>query len=86
VVAFRSKEHIALSVSLHVLSFVVLSAIDLYDEPGCMAHKIDNEGTNRCLTAEAQAMQSVCTDRVPDDPLGISQIAAQRAGVRSLLG
>jgi hypothetical protein len=85
-VALGCEECITSCVVLDVLGFVVLSAINLNDERGCMAQKIDDERTNRCLTAEALAMQSVSADRVPDDPLGIGQIAAQSARARPLLG
>jgi len=75
-IAFRSEECITLRVALHVLVFVVLSAINLNDEPRCVTHKVDNEWTDRSLPAEAHAMHPVAADRVPDDPLGISQVAA----------
>src|SRR5215510_6324051 len=58
-IAFRSKKRIALRVTLHVLGFVVLSAINLNDEPRRVTHRVDNEGADRSLAPETHAMHPV---------------------------
>src|SRR5215475_12490622 len=85
-IAFRTKKRIALCVAPHFLSFVVLPAIDFDDEHCRVAHKINNERTNRYLTPKACTVEPMRADRLPDNLFGFGHVAAKPARTAALFG
>ena len=56
----------------------MLAAIDFDNKPMLLAHKINNEWTNRGLTTEAQAIESMRTQCSPQTALCICHFMTQR--------
>jgi hypothetical protein len=64
-----------------VLAVAMLSAIGLDDQPVCNAGEVDDERTNRPLTAEFVSVQATITQQRPQASLGVGHHDAQCAGV-----
>jgi hypothetical protein len=73
-----SKKRVTSRVALLMLSFEMLRAIDLYDQPRIVTDKVDNEGANWNLSPKTRTIQPVGAHRVPDDSLSVRQISPQR--------
>jgi hypothetical protein len=85
-IAFAREETVPSRVTLFILCLEMLSAVDLNDQARVVAHEVDDEGSNRCLAAKACAVEPVRAHRIPDNPLGIGQVSAQRARTDAQLG
>jgi hypothetical protein len=85
-IAFACEETVPSRVTLLILRLEMLSAVNLDDQARVLADEVDNEGTNGCLTPKACAVEPVRAHRIPDDPLGLGQVSAQRARADAQLG
>src|SRR5262249_6073070 len=70
---------------LLLLVIKVMSAVDLHDEFRFVRNEVDDVWTDRRLPTKTCAVQAMRSHAVPDDSLGIGQIAPQRARMRANL-
>src|ERR1700722_6046449 len=56
-------------------------AVDLDGEAGAWAEEVDDEGADRVLTSETQAVQLTFAQRGPEARLGRGQLLSERASV-----
>ncbi len=72
--ALRRKKRIAARISFDARIVKMLTAIDLNNETGGVADEVRNVRSNWCLPPKACIVQTVRTQRIPDDLLGIRRI------------
>src|ERR1700687_2736713 len=85
-IAFTCEETVPSRVTLLILRLEMLSTVNLNDQARVVADEVDDEGSNRGLAPKACAVEPVRAHHIPDDPLGIGQISAQRARADAQLG
>ena len=61
----------------------MLPAIGFDDQSRSEMHEIDDVGTDRLLTAELLAIQSVCTQMFPEPMFGIGHLPAEQLRERA---
>jgi hypothetical protein len=69
--AFVSEKSIAPGIALYVVGLKMLSAIELHDQSRGVTNKIRNVRTNWCLPAEAGVVQTMGSQSIPNQLLGI---------------
>jgi hypothetical protein len=75
--AFLLEPSRSLSVALFFCAVSVLTAIDLDDEPSLETDEIDDERSDRMLSAEPVAGKPLVPQLLPDDPLLLRGIAPE---------
>jgi hypothetical protein len=76
--SFARKKCIAPPVTAFVTVFEMLAAVDLDDQLRRMGYEVRDVRADRSRPAKPGALESMRPQAVPDDPLGWSQIAAER--------
>ena len=84
VIALRYKKGAPPCVVLHLFRLKMLPAVDLDDKTRLVTDEINAEWSDRSLSSKARAAKPVRADAVPDDTLGISHVAPQRARAGAL--
>jgi hypothetical protein len=74
---YRFKDSRALAIACEPVPRVVLSAVELDDEPAFVTGEVGDEARNWYLTAKVSSLLLKHTQRVPKLLLGIGNIAAQ---------
>jgi hypothetical protein len=54
---------------------IVLAAVDLHDQPGLVAHKLDNIAADWCLAAELATSHSMQAQYLPDPPFCLGHVS-----------
>jgi hypothetical protein len=69
--SLRCEKFIPPPVTLQMPRFKVLSTVDLYNQVTAVTNEVGNVRANRCLPAEACAVQPMRAERAPHDALRI---------------
>ena len=85
-VTFVREKGIPPRVACTMLRCEMLATVDFDDQASSMTNKIDDVGTNRCLTPETRTIQAVCAYCVPNDAFSIGRIKAQGSRAPALFG
>src|SRR5581483_6889756 len=69
--AFRSEKQIASDIAMKVGVFEMLTAVQLHNQIGGVAHEVRDIRSNRSLPTKARAVEAMRAKRIPNGPFSV---------------